>query len=193
MRLAASGRSISTAPGRAGAARRARGPGATRIGATRAELAAVERVDRLEIAQQPRLDRVAQAHRAGLGEDPLGLVVAAEVGQLQRAVDGRLVALLGERGCVGGVACVEQVGAEELLGLGVFAGVVAAIALADQLLAAERRRAPAASEPEPPVVTTSSVPGTTRFSTRLASVSRSAPSNAAKPSTTWTQPPDGAA
>ena len=157
LRLAASGRSISTAPAPA----RRLGQLGHRAGQDRrdfAELAAVERMDRLEIAQQARLDRVAQAHRVGLGEDPRGLVVAAEVGQLQRPVDGRLVALLGERGGVGGRVLIEQVGAEEFLGLGVFAGVVAAIALADQLLAAEPRRAPRASEPEPPVVTTRACP-----------------------------------
>ena len=45
------------------------------------------------------------------------------------------------------------------------------------------------AEPDPPVVTTSSVPGTTRFSTRLASGRRSASSNAATPSTICVQPP----
>jgi hypothetical protein len=105
----------------------------------RRELAAVQGIDRLEIAQQPRLDPVAQRHRAGLAEQPCGLVGAAEVRKLQRAVDGRLVAPRGERRLARRGVVAEQVGAEELFGLGVFAGVVAAVALADQLL--RRRRA----------------------------------------------------
>ena len=44
------------------------------------KLASVERVDRLEVSQQPRLDWIAQSHRFGLAEDALGFGIAAKVG-----------------------------------------------------------------------------------------------------------------